>query len=203
MDPSELVLSLAIIGVIAVLGVLILRGRGSGRLNSSVNVGPFSWSFELSQETRQEVTNHLHDATDKFGTSDGFTNAQERLASTTAVDHARVLWVDDHPDNNVEETLMLQGLGLSVTHTTTTTAALRYLAQGKFELLITDLGRDGDPEAGLELLQALTNRQQPLPSIVYTMHPGERAGRATALGASAVIETPGDLLDAVLDRLGR
>jgi len=37
---------------------------------------------------------------------------------------SRVLWVDDHPDNNVYETLALEHLGFVITKATSTEAAL-------------------------------------------------------------------------------
>jgi PleD family two-component response regulator len=57
---------------------------------------------------------------------------------------ARVLWVDDNPDNNFYETVALERLGRFVTKTTSTSAALRYLAELPFSLVITDVGRGGD-----------------------------------------------------------
>lgn len=200
MSTGEVVLGLALLVVVVVLGVLILRGRGGGHMKTTLEAGPVKWSFELSQRARGRVQDQLQAAVAKTGKGRGEDAARARLTTTQAIKAGRVLWVDDHPDNNVEESLMLAGLGLAITQTTSTETALRYLVQGSYEMLITDLGRGDDPEAGLDLLERLPGNNGEMVSLVYTMDAGGRGARAMDLGAMAVTETPGDLLEAVLAR---
>jgi len=200
MSAGEVVLGLALVVVVGMLGVLILTGRGGSALKTGVKVGALAWSFELSQETRRDVDVQLVAAVEKTGLEASEDSARARLEAVQTVRAGKALWVDDHPDNNVEETLMLTGLGFAITQTTSTDAALRYLRQTPYELLITDLGRSGNPDAGLDLLAQLPPNCAGVPTIVYTMQPGERASRAIELGAAAVTETPGELLEAVLTR---
>ena len=200
MSTGEVVLGVALLVLLGVLGVLILRGRGGGQIRTSVQAGALKFSFELSQQARQNVVAQLGAAVAKTGRRQGEDAARERLASAVEIKAGRVLWVDDHPDNNVEESLMLTGLGLAITQTTSTEAALRYLGQASYEMLITDLGREGNPAAGLDLLERLPANSGEMSSLVYTMNAGERADRAIELGATAVVETAGELLEEVLAR---
>lgn len=200
MNTGEVVLGLALLVVVVVLGVLILKGRSGGRIHTTVQAGMLKFSFELSQEARVQVESQLEAAVATTGKGRGEDSARARLTTTQEIKAARVLWVDDHPDSIVEESLMLASLGFAITQTTSTETALRYLVQGSYEMLITDLGRGDDPEAGLDLLERLPRNNGEMVSLVYTMDAGERGARAMDLGAIAVTETPGDLLDAVLAR---
>jgi CheY-like chemotaxis protein len=203
MSTGEVVLGVALLILIGVLGVLILRGRSGGRIHTSVQAGALKFSFELSQQARLDVGAQLEAAVAKTGLGRGEDAARGRLATTETIKAGRVLWVDDNPDSIVEESLMLAGLGLAITQTTSTETALRYVGQGSYEMLITDLGRGGNPQAGLDLLERLPPSSGEMTSLVYTMNAGERADRAIELGATAVVETPSDLLEAVLARFAR
>jgi CheY-like chemotaxis protein len=203
MSTGEVLLGMAFLAVIGVLGVLVLRGRNGGQMSTSLQAGTLRFAFELSQQVRQDVGAQLQAAVVKTGKGQGEDAARARLTTTRTIIAGRVLWVDDHPENNVEESLMLAGLGFAITQATSTETALRYLRQGSYEMLITDLGRNGNPVAGLELLERLPSSNEEMTSLVYTMGAGERAARAVALGAVAVLETPGELLETVLTRFAR
>jgi hypothetical protein len=65
------------------------------------------------------------------------TNADvPRLGGSTTT-FARVLWVDDQPDNNPYETIALEKPGKFVTEATSTEAALHFLDRTDFTVLIT------------------------------------------------------------------
>jgi CheY-like chemotaxis protein len=203
LSTAEVLLALSLVAVIALLGTLILRGRGGSHMRTSLEAGALKWSFELSQETKQDVEQRLDEAIAKTGKNQGERVARERLNAVRQVQPARLLWVDDHPDNNVEETLMLTGLGVAITQATSTEAALRYLDKSSFDLLITDLGRGDDPVAGVDLIERLAATNHRPSVIVYTLDPGDRGPLAIDRGAEAVLETPGELLEAILSRLAR
>jgi CheY-like chemotaxis protein len=203
MSSTELIFGIVVVLVVGGLAVLVLTGRGGGKVRGALEAWGIKFSLEVSREARQEVESQLDSAIAKTGKNAGADAARQHLESTQAVKRIRVLWVDDHPGYNTDEKRMLSALGLDITQATSTAAAMAHLQQTKFGLLITDLGRDGNPDAGLELLdQAGEEIRVGIPAIVYTMNPGEREERARSLGAAAVTETPGELLDAVLTQLG-
>jgi CheY-like chemotaxis protein len=114
---------------------------------------------------------------------------------------ARILWVDDEPPNNIDETLMLESLGIDVSQATTTETGLEYLRDVRFDVVITDLTRDGNRRAGLELLERIPQVRAGTKCLVYAGGIDERAAEAEKLGARAVTTAPLGLLQAVVSAL--
>jgi hypothetical protein len=92
---------------------------------------------------------------------------------------AGVLWVDDQPEGNVREVRglvesMSKFLDLDVTldQATGTASAVQKVREGRFDAIISDMGRteDGvyDPRAGYKLLEHLRLAGVPTPFIVYS-----------------------------------
>jgi CheY-like chemotaxis protein len=190
-----LILGLAFLVVALVLGLLLLRRPGGGRLEISGEGLGLKGRIALDTAVKERVERNLDTAVSTKSAS-GSNEAKRQLAGTSSVQSARILWVDDDPDWNISEGLMLRDLGLSILPAVTTEGALRSLTEGEFDLLITDLTRNKDPEAGLKLLRAVAHKA--FPKIVYALDPRERSDVALSLGASAVTTTPGQLLEAVL-----
>ena len=67
----------------------------------------------------------------------------------------RVLWVDDHPENNLVEKAYLESQNIGVYTTVTSEEALMLLSMYNYQAIISDMGRHGDSLAGLKLLQAV------------------------------------------------
>jgi DNA-binding NarL/FixJ family response regulator len=91
---------------------------------------------------------------------------------------------------------------------------LGLLASESVDLLISDMGRQQDPEAGLKLLKRLRAAPEMPPVIFYVGAQNTNLfEQAKMMGATAVVTTPTDLLAAVrsalapekagLNRLGR
>ena len=122
----------------------------------------------------------------------------------------RVLWVDDHPENNHFEIAALAKLQIDVLPVTSTSAAMKALEEDPdgFDLVISDWGRPWDgPGAGLRLLSKLTKRSSVLPLVFYhgEFDPAARAARAQqALAAGAIGEAvyPAELIALVVKGLG-
>ena len=102
-----------------------------------------------------------------------------------------LLWVDDHPENNVSIVRALQGLGISVDTVLSTREALAHLERQTYGLIISDLGRfeDGEeqPMAGKDLLDALKERGITTPVIIFAGARGKQLEQELlAAGASLV-----------------
>src|SRR5581483_7366948 len=193
-----LILGILVIAAVVGLGLQLLRGRAGGSVSGTVEGPGFKTSITVTRTQREDVLGHLKQAAEETGRTAGLAQAEQRLQATRRLVRASVLWIDDHPDNNIEENLMLRELGLVVTQTLSSEGAARYLERAAFDLIITDLGRKGDPEAGLKDIAHLTASDPDRPIVVYTFDPAERADGARAAGAAAVSETPAALLEAVL-----
>lgn len=68
-----------------------------------------------------------------------------------------MLWVDDHPENNRNEQRAFEALGMRFTLSKSTDDALDQLSRRTYELIISDMGRGPDPQAGYTLLDQLTS----------------------------------------------
>jgi len=128
--------------------------------------------------------------------------------SRDSLSSAQILWVDDHPENNVYERQALSALGVRFSLARSTKKALEMLRTQHFQLIISDLGRqsedEDDTDAGLTLLGEIQKRGIHIPYLIYA---GRRAAidaeRIKAAGATASIYSPTILLGTVADLLSR
>ena len=123
----------------------------------------------------------------------------------------RILWVDDVPANNRNERRMLRGLGMVSEAAVSTEEALARLGrdESQFDLLISDVARDGDREAGMKLVAGyagLVEKQgrtpdDRLPLIFYLGRYDPKDG--TPAGAFGITNRPDQLLHLVIDALAQ
>jgi CheY-like chemotaxis protein len=125
-------------------------------------------------------------------------------------DQKRVLWVDDHPENNRYEIAALSKLQIDVVTATSTGAALTAIEEDPdgFDLVISDWGRMWEgPDAGMRLLSKIRTAGSMLPLVFYhgEFAPAARAARrqqAVAAGAIGEAVYPAELIPLVLKGLG-
>ena len=190
-----LIVALVLIAAIFVLLFRALSLRAPGKAKLSFG-DLFNVEIDLGVADKNRAKDAIGSAIKERGGN--IRNAQEQIDQTRSTRVARVLWVDDNPDYNLHETIALEGLGLFVTKATTTEAAEIYLRSLKFALVITDLGRGNNPNAGLDLLKKVGHIQKDIPVIVYTLGADEKRTGLTEAGARAVVDTPSELIVAVL-----
>ncbi len=123
-----------------------------------------------------------------------------------------VLWVDDHPDNNIAESAALAKLQIETTCARSTDEALaqleRAVARGeRFDLVISDWARPAEGRsAGLRMIQAMRARSHAQPVVFYhgmfePMKRAERAASARAAGAFGEAVMPTELIQLVMAAL--
>lgn len=111
----------------------------------------------------------------------------------------RVLWVDDHPRNNVAETRFLEDRRIAVYTVDTTEDALTLLSMYQYGAVISDMGRQEKPLAGITLLEAMRARGDRRPFFLYTVHSSAAQRKLLAeAGGQGVAATPEELYSAVL-----
>jgi CheY-like chemotaxis protein len=115
----------------------------------------------------------------------------------------RILWIDDFPDSPVNERRMLQSLLVEVEMATSTAAAEKLLqAKGKkYDLILSDMKRDGNSEAGLKFLQGYAKQKKRVPVIFYVGYPDPT--KPVPLHAFGITHRPDELLHLILDALER
>jgi CheY-like chemotaxis protein len=122
---------------------------------------------------------------------------------------AEILWVDDRPSNNRNESRMLRSFGALVTFASTTDEARKAinvanLEARPFDVILSDISRDipeKNPRAGLEMLTILRQDGTMLPVIFYVGVLDPDAG--VPAGAFGITNRPDLLLTLVGDALVR
>jgi CheY-like chemotaxis protein len=114
---------------------------------------------------------------------------------------ARVLWVDDDPKSVTRERQVLEEMGVLIDLVSSTDEAMKDLSRRTYDLVISDIARGGDPEAGLLMLQSM--RHQGLDhDVVFYIWSLDR-GKRLPDGAFGITNQPDQLIHYVLDVLER
>jgi CheY-like chemotaxis protein len=112
-----------------------------------------------------------------------------------------VLWLDDSPENNEWERALLRELGVHVTAVTGTATALDCLEAQRFDLILSDIHRNGDPGSGIDALPRLRAASKDAPIIFYIANLSSERG--TPRGAMGITNRPDELLHLTMDALER
>ena len=121
------------------------------------------------------------------------------LAKGEAADAiGRVLWVDDHPENNLVEREVLERRKIAVYQVTTTEEALQLLAMYEYDAVISDMNRNDKPLDGITLVREMRRRGDDTPFVLYSVVPSEAQRRLVgeAGGQAATVER-GELYRAI------
>lgn len=104
-----------------------------------------------------------------------------------------VLWVDDHPENNALLLDELQRNGVRVDLARSTQDGLALLAERRYGLIISDMGRFEDghevSDAGIRLVKAVRERDADIPFLIYASASANRRYGQQALDAGATVMT--------------
>lgn len=115
--------------------------------------------------------------------------------------NAQILWVDEEPENNINERRMFRQLEVGIDIARSTDEALKILKDGRYDLVISDMVRGEEATAGLEFLNQFKKSDKTTPVIFYigTFDP-EKGTPACAFG---ITNRPDELLHLTLDALER
>ena len=121
----------------------------------------------------------------------------------------RVLWIDDHPENNVYEIQALQRKNVAVDQVRSTADGLNAVLHATipYDVVITDIGRkengEDRPQAGLEFIRRMRQQDAKTPVFVYASAAavGRLSDEITAAGASGATSSATELLE-MLGRVG-
>ena len=114
---------------------------------------------------------------------------------------AQFLWVDDHPENNLNEHLMFRQLRIKIQTANSTERALEILKDHHFDLVISDMARGDETTAGIEFLEQFRKGDKTTPVIFYVgVFDPEKSLPTHAFG---ITNRPDELLHLTLDALER
>jgi CheY-like chemotaxis protein len=159
-------------------------------------------SLKLPGGIELTLKNHIDDAAKQQGvqvSEDDKTRIVRRLErSQSVVRGASILWIDDTPQNNANESSILTTFGAQITTAKTSAEAEKQLKKGRFDLVISDIRREGEADKGLRFLE----QHSKLPSTIFYVRDCDEA-RGTPPHAFAITNRPHQLLHYVLDALER
>ena len=165
----------------------------------TVKVGNAELTVQQISEKLLETTANLQGKLATMSTVDE--RSGNRLAAEPGERKLRkVLWVDDHPENNVYEVAQLERLGVQVDQAASTiegVAALLY-AEPAYNAVISDLsrreGRNQNPEAGLDLIRQVRAQGSDVPVFIYASTRGVRKrAEVESVGGNGVARTSTEL----------
>ena len=119
-------------------------------------------------------------------------------AGANLLDGLKVLWVDDNVDANAALADLLRDEGVDLTVVPGTQQLDAALTRSQFDVIVSDIGRPGNREAGLDDAERLSREHPRLPPFVFYTEriTKARTERAAALGARITTQ-PEELLDAL------
>lgn len=121
----------------------------------------------------------------------------------TKIKRNKILWVDDYPINNESVVNLFEDKGIQFDIALTTKQGLELYKMEFYDLIITDMGRGNESDAGLSLLKELRLLHCQIPIIVYASRRAiNRYGdEALRLGAYRVTNGIGNIISIISDIL--
>ena len=115
-------------------------------------------------------------------------NIQDKKPEVTT-EH-EILWVDDHPENNKYLIDQLQSQLVVIVTAQSNAEARALLLKSKFDIVISDIGRDKEgSNAGLKLLEAVKKTNPGIAFIFYTSPGRKEANLNVAAKQGALLTT--------------
>ena len=120
-------------------------------------------------------------------------------ATVQRLEGATALWADDRPMLTSYERRALEALGMQFTLSKTTEDALEQLQRKTFDVVISDMSRPPDRQAGYTLLEKMRSMGITTPLIIYASgKKQEYIDEAKRRGAIGTTNEPQELLEMVI-----
>jgi Response regulator containing CheY-like receiver, AAA-type ATPase, and DNA-binding domains len=135
----------------------------------------------------------------------GIAKAVEQLITSKTyhqLEGASILWVDDNPLNNTYERQALEAFGIQFTISKSTEDALGRLQRKHYDVIISDMARPPEQQAGYTLLEKVKAMNLTTPFIIYagSKRP-EHITEARKRGAFGTTNEPQELFELVMSAL--
>ncbi|MGC3000611.1 response regulator [Streptomyces sp. G35A] len=125
-----------------------------------------------------------------------------RLEHAADVLHGgRILWVDDHPEGNASLVELFRSAGMDVDVTTSTEEAAPLFRRRPYDVIISDIDRGGDGQAGIKMLRLLEQDKVEVPVLIYTGSFDPERGVDRRIFAATI--APVELVHYVIDLMER
>jgi CheY-like chemotaxis protein len=129
-------------------------------------------------------------------------NEQVQRMAESRMNQARILWVDDKPENNIYERQAFEALGTVFTLAVSTRDALKILGLNRFAAIISDMGREEGAQEGYVLLDAIRSQGDRTPFFIYaSSNLPEHEIEAVRRGAQGSTNDPRELFQMVTGQM--
>ncbi len=162
-------------------------------------------TIELGAQEVQQAIEQVKKPGVTYSPTAGATVVSRASRAAPVLRDSTILWIDDHPLWNTVERRLIAKLGVAVETATSTAEGISALAvlgpSSPVDLVISDMARPGDPDAGLGLLPKLRAAGFQGPVVFYIGDLDRSLG--TPAGAFGITNRPDELLHLVMDALER
>ena len=153
---------------------------------------------ESDTDTREIVREFVREITDYIQVSNP---AQTEHKATL---REQVLWVDDHPENNIYVREAFNTMGVHITLARSTDEAFEKLSRGRYDTIISDMKRHEGPREGYVLLDGLREKGDHTPLFFYSSRVEPEHKRETLKhGGQGCTNDPEELFEMVMKAIGR
>lgn len=199
-EAADLLVGIStLVGVLTAVIVLVANRKGVSRLFSSASRVQVGGIIDI-ELTKDAVASARADAPPPSAVQ--LTAVARRLdREAPQLRGLRVLWVDDEPGNNSTERRILRGVGVHIDPTTTTDDALAMLAKDDYDLVITDIRRGAEADAGLAMARKIRAAGYRMPIVGYVG--SVRSDLPVPLEFRALVVPVDELLHQVMDVAAR
>jgi CheY-like chemotaxis protein len=147
--------------VLALAVFLALRRPLAKRISEAtkIGLGPTGVSMEFAERKLEEAVKVSEEPQREISQVAKRTVLDRLKRNADLLARARVLWVDDHPENNTPLIELLRQFGARVETPRSNDQALALLRESRYDVIISDVGRDDEgPNSdlkGVELAEAV------------------------------------------------
>ncbi|MBV1936652.1 response regulator [Streptomyces sp. BV286] len=113
----------------------------------------------------------------------------------------RILWIDDHPEHNGALISLFRSMEMVVDTARSTDEGLVALRHGSYDVILSDIDRDGDPRAGISMLRELEGRNVDRPVVMYSQKFNPELGVDRRIFAAT--NNPAEIVHYVIDLMER
>jgi CheY-like chemotaxis protein len=150
--------------VLAFATVLMLRGvlRSNSRPLAKLGLGPAGVTLEFGEAKLEEASRRSGEPEGvKVGQAAKRSVIDRLQRNADLVGRARLLWADDHPENNLPIVELLRHYGASVDTPRSNAEAIHLLQAGRYDVVVSDVARDSEgprSRQGVELASEVFSR---------------------------------------------
>ena len=181
---------------------LAFRRHLSELVSRLTRFGAFGVEVEFGQQAKEQLRQAIHSYTPGDGIVDdaklqAILKRAERLQDL--LNGVRILWVDDYPFANANIHRFLNGFGVVIDNARDTKDALAAIewASSAYEVVISDMNRDGNGRAGLDLIDGIRNLKSTKPVILFVANLNPDLG--VPAGARTITDDVGELIHHIFD----